>query len=157
MGPNTVTGHHSVIYTAECAINFTIRLARLILTDHADSTEIKRTVQKRESEWIQRKLQSLVWTKEDGGSLPLVPSRLMCTGWYVDRETGRNHLIYPSFMTHYWFRTIFPKFSNFEITGARGWIGFYFGLLRGKIRRNKWILAVIVAVLGWCTTRSRSI
>jgi hypothetical protein len=83
-------------------------------------------------------------------------SRLTGIGWYVDRQTGRNHLIYPSFMTHYWFRTMFPKFANFEIVGARGWAGFYFGLLRGKIRRNKWIFAVIVAVLGWYTARSQA-
>ena len=73
IGPNTVTGHHSVIYTSECAINFTIRLSRLILTDHADSIELKRAVQNRETEWIQRKLQNLVWTKEDGGYTQTIP------------------------------------------------------------------------------------
>jgi hypothetical protein len=82
--------------------------------------------------------------------------RLTMTGWYVDRETGRNHLIYPSFMTHYWFRTIFPRFADFQIGGARGWAGFYLGLLRGKIRRNKWIFAAIVTIMGWYTARSRT-
>lgn len=82
-------------------------------------------------------------------------SRLTDVGWYVNRETGRNHLIYPSFMTFYWFRTIFPNFANFQIVGARGWAAFYFGLLKGKVRRNKWIFAVVVAVLGWYTARSR--
>lgn len=73
IGPNTATGHYSVIYTSECAINFTIRLSRLILTDHADSIELKRAVQKRESEWIQRKFENLVWTKEDGGYTRTIP------------------------------------------------------------------------------------
>jgi cation diffusion facilitator CzcD-associated flavoprotein CzcO len=68
MGPNTVTGHHSVIFTSECAINFTIRISRLVLTNHADSVEIKRQVQKRESEWMQKCFKTLVWTKSDGGT-----------------------------------------------------------------------------------------
>jgi hypothetical protein len=58
-------------------------------------------------------------------------------------------------MTHYWMRTIFPRFSNFEIRGARGWLGFYFGLLTGKIKRNKWILAAFIAIAGWYKVRSQ--
>jgi len=142
MGPNTVTGHHSVIYTSECAINFTLRIARVVLTSHADSVEIRPTVQKRENEWIQRKLRDLIWTKSEGG-------------WYVDRETGRNRLVYPSFMTHYWLRTIWPRLGNFEVRGGRAWVGFYVGLLRGKARRNKWLLAVTVAVCGWYFTQGK--
>lgn len=82
--------------------------------------------------------------------------QMLMLGWYVDRETGRNHLIYPNFMTHYWMRTVFPRFRNFEIVGGNGWLGFYFGLVRGKVRRNKWTVALLVAVLGWYTTRSLS-
>ena len=74
MGPNTVTGHHSVIYTSECAINFTIRISRLILSRHADSVELKRDVQKRETQWINQKLRDLIWTKDEGGMSPLPPT-----------------------------------------------------------------------------------
>ena len=154
MGPNTVSGHHSVIYTSECAANFTIRIARLVLTHHADSVEIKQSVYQADSEWKQRRLKKLVWTKDEGGMpLPFSVCRLTLVGWYVDRETGRNHLIWPSFMSHYWFLTIAPRFSNFKIKGARGWIGFYIGLLKGKIRRNKLILAVFAAVAGYYVSR----
>jgi hypothetical protein len=142
MGPNTVTGHHSVIYTSECAINFTIRIARIVLTSHADSVEIRPAVQNQENEWIQRKLRGLIWTKDEGG-------------WYVDRETGRNHLVYPSFMTHYWLRTVWPGWRGFEVRGGRRWGRFYVGLFSGKVRRNKWILAVIVVVFGWYLGETR--
>lgn len=104
--------------------------------------EIKSAVQRRENDWIQRKLRGLVWTKDEGG-------------WYVDRETGRNHLVYPSFMTHYWLRTMVPRLGNFEVRGGRRWMGFYLGSLRGKVRRNKWVLAVMVAVFGWHFSQSR--
>ncbi|KAH9825645.1 L-lysine 6-monooxygenase (NADPH-requiring) [Teratosphaeria destructans] len=38
MGPNTVTGHHSVIYTVECQINFLVRLITPILRRPRDVT-----------------------------------------------------------------------------------------------------------------------
>jgi cation diffusion facilitator CzcD-associated flavoprotein CzcO len=69
IGPNTITGHYSVIYTSECAVNFTIRIARLVLTHHADSVELKSAVQKRDSEWVHRQMKRLVWTKEEGGKI----------------------------------------------------------------------------------------
>jgi len=67
MGPNTVTGHYSVIYTSECAINFTIRIARLVLTGHATSVELKPSVGKMEETWLDKSLARLVFTKEEGG------------------------------------------------------------------------------------------
>ena len=67
IGPNTVTGHHSVIYTSECAVNFTIRIARLVLTGHATSVELKQNVGKMDEAWIDANLAKLVFTKEEGG------------------------------------------------------------------------------------------
>lgn len=67
MGPNTITGHNSVIFTSECAINFTIRIARIVLTNHADSVEIRKDAQKRDADWIHSEMKKLVWTKEEGG------------------------------------------------------------------------------------------
>lgn len=69
-----------MIYTSECAVNFTIRIARLVLTHHADSVELKSAVQKRESEWIHKQLQRLVWTKEEGG--------IQIVSWLADAQDG---------------------------------------------------------------------
>lgn len=84
-----------------------------------------------------------------------VAELILCLGWYVDRATGKNHLIYPCFQMHYWLRTIFPLFKNFEIVGARGWLGFYMGVLRRKIRRNKWMVAALAAWLGWYVMKEK--
>ena len=144
-----------MIFTSECAINFTIRIARIVLTGHADSVEIREDVQKRDAEWIHREMKKLIWTREEPGTHERKFVRLMI-GWYVDPTTGKNHLIYPAFQTHYWLRTVFPRLGNFEIVGARGWLGFYFGLLRGKLKRNKWTLTVLAACVGWYVSRGKS-
>jgi hypothetical protein len=67
VGPNTATGHHSVMYTSECANNFTVRISRLVLTGHATSVEIKESVAKKEQDWLEKRLAKLVFTKEEGG------------------------------------------------------------------------------------------
>jgi len=55
-------------------------------------------------------------------------------------------------MTGYWAKTlmgsIVPRFTDFRVKGGNRWLGFYLGLLRGKIRRNKWILAAVVVIVG---------
>jgi hypothetical protein len=61
-------------------------------------------------------------------------------------------LIYPGYMTGYWVKTlmgsIVPRFTDFRVKGGNRWLGFYLGLLRGKIRRNKWVLAAVVLIVG---------
>jgi hypothetical protein len=42
-----------------------------------------------------------------------------------------------------WF---FPRFMDFEVRGGKGWIRFYFGLLRG---RRRWIWGLMVTIMGW--------
>jgi hypothetical protein len=73
-------------------------------------------------------------------------------GWYVNKDTGQNCVIYPGYMTGYWIKTlmgsVIPRYTDFRVHGGNRWIGFYLGLLKGKIRRNKWILAVVIAVVG---------
>jgi hypothetical protein len=55
-------------------------------------------------------------------------------------------------MTGYWLKTLtgslVPRFSDFRVRGGNRWIGFYLGLLRGKIRRNKWVVAMVIAIMG---------
>ena len=58
-------------------------------------------------------------------------------------------------MTHYWLRTVWPGWRGFEVRGGRRWGRFYVGLFSGKVRRNKWILAVIVVVFGWYLGETR--
>ncbi|KAI7498286.1 monooxygenase [Hortaea werneckii] len=110
MGPNTVTGHLSVIYTVECQINFTLRLIAPILKSMhsqqrslmAPSKEIAAVDVRPESanahiSWLQNKLSKLVWASG-------------CTSWALDPKTGLNIAMYPEYQFIYWWRSVFiPK------------------------------------------------
>ena len=114
MGPNTATGHLSVIYTTECQINFAIRVIRpllrtlypsrlsnLNLLEHSkpDTVEVTTDAERRDNEWIQTEVKKFVWASG-------------CQSWYVDEETGRNTLLYPDWQWKYWLRSIFIPFKT---------------------------------------------
>ncbi|KNG47328.1 cyclohexanone 1,2-monooxygenase [Stemphylium lycopersici] len=124
MGPNTVTGHLSVIYTVECQINFTLRLLEPILKSLPSyrsrsfipkalapppaTVEVKPEAATADSQWTQTAAKKLVWASG-------------CVNWAVDPKTGLNNMMYPDWQFLYWLRSIFWKRNDFvyldEMTG----------------------------------------
>ena len=113
MGPNTITGHLSVIYTVECQINFTIRVIKPLLQSRGarsrylpglrkqfDKVTVTSSAQKRDNDWIQEKAQGLVWNTG-------------CTSWFIDPKTGRNTTMYPDWQYKYWLRSIWLPWNDF--------------------------------------------
>ncbi|KAL6712455.1 hypothetical protein ACN47E_000332 [Coniothyrium glycines] len=116
MGPNTVTGHLSVIYTVECQINFTLRLLEpilkslpsyrsrsfvpQILAPSPATVEVKSEAAMADSQWTQREARKLVWASG-------------CVNWAIDSKTGMNNMMYPDWQFLYWFRSVFWKKSDF--------------------------------------------
>lgn len=101
-GPNAATGQHSVIFHSECQINYSCRLLRPVLGGKADSIMVKPQAQKRDLSWVHDKLRHLVFNSG-------------CQSWWMDPVTKKNTFIYPDPMYKYWLRTIFPRWSDFEI------------------------------------------
>lgn len=126
MGPNTVTGHLSVIYTVECQINFTLRLLApilqslpsyrsksfipRILAPAPTTIEVTPEAALEDSQWTQREAKKLVWASG-------------CTNWAIDAKTGMNNMMYPDWQFLYWLRSVFVKKADFvyrdESTGKR--------------------------------------
>ncbi|KAI4703280.1 hypothetical protein J4E81_002158 [Alternaria sp. BMP 2799] len=116
MGPNTVTGHLSVIYTVECQINFTLRLLEPIfkslpsyrsqsfipqmLSPPPATVEVKPEAAVADSQWTQKAASKLVWNSG-------------CVNWAVDPKTGLNNMMYPDWQFLYWLRSIFWKKGDF--------------------------------------------
>ncbi|RII23493.1 cyclohexanone 1,2-monooxygenase [Alternaria sp. MG1] len=116
MGPNTVTGHLSVIYTVECQINFTLRLLEPIfkslpsyrsrsfipqmLAPPPATVEVKYDAAIADSHWTQQAARKLVWASG-------------CVNWAVDPKTGLNNMMYPDWQFLYWFRSVFWKKNDF--------------------------------------------
>lgn len=112
MGPNTTTGHLSVIYSTECQVNFSLRVLQPVLQRPSlvssligfkppTSVAVTLAAEQRDNAWIQDLSKDLVWASG-------------CTSWYIDTKTRRNTMLYPYWQFNYWWRSVFvPKNRDF--------------------------------------------
>ncbi|KAK3390648.1 monooxygenase [Podospora didyma] len=106
-GPNSATGHTSVVIATENAINFALRVIKPVLDGEATRVELKREAEVKYVDELQNKLQNdTVFSK--GG----------CRSWYFkeDKATGRkwNAFIYPYWQAYFWYRCLFPTWGDWE-------------------------------------------
>lgn len=84
MGPNTGTGHTSVVYIIEAQIEHLLAALRHLDATGAAALEPREEAQEAFVAAIDRRMEGTVWTS--GG----------CRSWYLDR-TGRNSALWPDF------------------------------------------------------------
>lgn len=131
VGPNTASGHFSIIYMAECNVNFAIRLMKPFLGKNIKgSIEVTEEAEKKDVDWVKSELKKCIWGNTGEG------------GWYVNKDTGHNGTVYPTFQNHYWLRTLRPNWSDFSMNGAKKSNLFGIGLILI-------VLALIGIVLSW--------
>jgi cation diffusion facilitator CzcD-associated flavoprotein CzcO len=128
-GPNTATGHSSVILASENMVNLSLKFIGPILNGDVDIVEIKKEA---ELEWArdtQAALKKRVWNT--GG----------CRSWY-QTEAGWNSTLYP--YTQIWFglRCMFPTWSDWDIKYTRK------GLVKKSAKKTLRTLAIIAAIFG---------
>ncbi|KAH6999111.1 hypothetical protein BKA56DRAFT_627184 [Ilyonectria sp. MPI-CAGE-AT-0026] len=113
MGPNTLSGHLSVIYTTECQINFTMRVISPVMKALRNSRSILPTIrsapdiigvkadaEQRDIATVQEKAKELVWATG-------------CTSWFIETTTGRNTIMYPDWQYRFWLRSVFIDWNDF--------------------------------------------
>ncbi|KAI9372932.1 hypothetical protein BJX61DRAFT_410726 [Aspergillus egyptiacus] len=115
IGPNTATGHTSVIFTAECQIEFTLKVLQPVLANlHAqpsllsrlnpfsrslpDTVAVTAEAEEKESRWIDEASSKFVWTSG-------------CASWYL-HPSGRNSTLYPDSQLRFWLRSVFVPISR---------------------------------------------
>lgn len=81
-GPNTATGHSSVILASENMINYSLKFMKPILNGDVNTYEVKKEAEISWTKTIQDKLKNTVWM--EGG----------CRSWYK-RDDGWNSTVYP--------------------------------------------------------------
>ncbi len=99
-GPNTATGHTSVVLASENMVNYTIKLLKPILKGDATAVEVTESAERAWSKDIQDQLQNTVWHR--GG----------CKSWYVD-DGGWNSTVYPYSQVWFGLKCMFPKWSDY--------------------------------------------
>ncbi|KAL2067282.1 hypothetical protein VTL71DRAFT_1706 [Oculimacula yallundae] len=128
-GPNTATGHSSVILASENMVNMSLKFIGPILKGDVAIAEIKKEA---EIEWArdtQSALKKRVWNT--GG----------CGSWYQDQK-GWNSTVYP--YTQIWFtiRCMFPTWNDWDIQYTRK------GLVKKSALTLLKSLALVVMILG---------
>jgi cation diffusion facilitator CzcD-associated flavoprotein CzcO len=99
-GPNTATGHTSVVMTIENMVNHSLNFIKLILNGEAKTVDVKHEAEVAYTAEMQRAHKSTVW--QSG-----------CVSWYFT-ENGWNSSVYP-----YVFAAISPKYTKLTCIDTR--------------------------------------
>ncbi|EKG20965.1 hypothetical protein MPH_01722 [Macrophomina phaseolina MS6] len=116
MGPNTVTGHLSVLFSTECQIDYINRVIEPVLTalrpsrvvsargllglgKPPDVVAVREEAERAEVEWVERMTRGLVWATG-------------CSSWGVDEKTGKNTMMYPDWQVKFWLRSVFVRWRD---------------------------------------------
>ena len=91
VGPNTGLGHNSIVFMIEAQAHLIGQALEVV--DEGDPwsvLEVRRDVQRRFNDWIQRRSRDTVWLSG-------------CDSWYLDE--GKNTTLWPSYTVEYWRQT----------------------------------------------------
>ncbi|CAE6384403.1 unnamed protein product [Rhizoctonia solani] len=109
LGPNTVTGHSSVIFAEELQMDYIIQLLRPILAGDVKGLMPRADSTRAWNKWAQSKLGNHVWSN--------------CVSWYrVDGKNGKNFTIWPGGNLHMWWSLRKPDWKDFEVIGDNSWV-----------------------------------
>ncbi|KAF8888353.1 hypothetical protein BD779DRAFT_1623853 [Infundibulicybe gibba] len=127
-GPNTTTGHTSVIYTGEVQVDYIVKLIKPILNGDVSSFEVTNKATDAYNDRIHKRLSKSVF--------------MSCLSWYRTGGDGRVTSIFPGASTRFWWWLRRPVWSHYIAVGAERWER---RLRNQRIRRSLLFLALLVA------------
>jgi cation diffusion facilitator CzcD-associated flavoprotein CzcO len=135
-GPNTATGHSSVILASENMVNYSLNFIKPILDGEVRTYEVKERAQRKWTADIQAALGKSVW--QTGG----------CKSWYFNERTGWNSILYPWTQVHFTLRCMFPRYADWDVQYTSK------GLLRKRLRAAVRLVGLMAAVAALVYARS---
>ncbi|CAE6443561.1 unnamed protein product [Rhizoctonia solani] len=109
LGPNTATGHGSVIHSEEVQINYAMQLIKPIIRGQAKSFVPKARATQAYNDYLQEELKHTVWTS--------------CISWYHAGENRRGKLMtWPATQTYMWWMMRTPIWRDYETIGGDKWL-----------------------------------
>ncbi|KAM5356966.1 hypothetical protein ACJ41O_003612 [Fusarium nematophilum] len=138
LGPNAATGHTSAIMAAENSVNFALRVIKPILLQNMGVVELKPDAEKLYADRIQHDLSNMVWNSG-------------CQSWYIKEspEDGRtwNAMSYPYSQAYFWYRSVFPTWSDWTISGFKH--SAFQGVGKAILVIGGLFSALALCLLGW--------
>ncbi|KAI2812131.1 hypothetical protein CBS115989_10756 [Aspergillus niger] len=123
MGPNSATGHTSALMAVENSVNYALRILKPILQGRVLAVEIKEEAEQTYIHEVQKALAKRVWNAG-------------CASWYIN-EKKWNSMAYPWSQAHFWWRSLFPTWSDWNLKTAKSpkhngfWVQIFLLLLLG--------------------------
>lgn len=104
-GPNTFPANNSALFACETQAEYAVNsLFKPLVDRRASLITVKQAAEDRETNAIHQQLSNTVFAGD-------------CSNWYMG-EFGRNAASWPGLARSYWFRTFFPEWSAFNMTGG---------------------------------------
>ncbi|EXJ86083.1 hypothetical protein A1O1_06452 [Capronia coronata CBS 617.96] len=128
-GPNTATGHSSVILASENMVNYSLNFIAPVLRGDVATFEVKESAERKWTADVQAALKNSVFLS--GG----------CRSWY-NSPSGWNATVYPWTQVDFTLRCWFPRWSHWSAKYTRK------GLLKLRLARSFKLLGLVVAVWG---------
>ncbi|KAF3906879.1 hypothetical protein ABW21_db0208264 [Orbilia brochopaga] len=125
VGPNSVTGHSSVILATENMVHYALTMAEPVLNGDADEIEVKPEAEAQYSRWMQDSLKKTVFNNDEFQS------------WYK-RADGWNSSCYPRSQIHFQYRCYVPVHKDWILTKTAQ------GIWKSRIRK----LLVLLFIFG---------
>ncbi|KAB5590553.1 4-hydroxyacetophenone monooxygenase [Ceratobasidium theobromae] len=108
-GPNTTTGHASVIYSIEIQIGYALQLIKPLLRGKAKSLVPRAEATRVYNEFIQDELSRTVWTS--------------CVSWYRTGDSRQGKIMtWPGTLGYMWWLLRKPIWKDYESVGGEGWL-----------------------------------
>jgi len=135
-GPNTSTGHASVICSVESQINYTVQMIKPLLERTAKSFEVATSAFDEYNRNIQQRISRLVYTE--------------CASWYnrAGGRTGKNTQSFPGPLLLFWWWTRAPNWEHYKAVGAEKW-----NLERRRKKLRNIVLGLCMFVLALSMSR----
>ncbi|KAK9853541.1 hypothetical protein MYU51_006751 [Penicillium brevicompactum] len=128
-GPNTATGHTSVIFATENAVNYSLKFIEPILRGEVSSYEVTESAERKWTTQVQNDLQKTVFR------------RGVCSSWYAT-DDGWNSSTYPYTQVHYWYRCLFPYWGDWSAKLTRK------GRVLRRVRKTLRASAILILAVG---------
>ncbi|KAL6246900.1 hypothetical protein RBB50_006207 [Rhinocladiella similis] len=128
-GPNTATGHSSVILASENMVNYSLKFIDPILRGDVDTWEVKESAERKWTSDLQSQLKNSVFLS--GG----------CRSWYVT-EDGWNSTVYPRTQIDFTLRCMFPQWRHWDAKYTRK------GFMKLQLGRILKLISVTMALWG---------
>ncbi|KAF2472178.1 FAD/NAD(P)-binding domain-containing protein [Lindgomyces ingoldianus] len=137
-GPNTATGHSSVVMASENTVNYSLKFIKLLLNGDATAVDVKHEAEVAYTAEIQRSLKNTVWM--NGG----------CSSWYYTKD-GWNSTVYPYTQIDFYRRCVFPKWNDWNVAYTKQ------GLAKKQTKRVIRLVTVALLIVGSYHVRKRGL